>query len=291
MNEFKNLLTYDQKEANVFVCGIPTDRNVILNRGSVNAPHTLRTLSYNLAPTDVGGTFLDKIKVYDCGDYAAEDFNKLTTELQFNFLSKDGFHVIFGGDHSTTIAAERAFYCKCLKMNREPVIIHLNSHLNFFEVYKDNVFSSACNVYRANEYGYDDHNIALIGVRSFEKDEIELLKKHKSIDVFKAVDVKKLGVEDLLKYLINKYSSDNNLVYLSLDMDVVDPSFAPGVENPVPFGLTNYEVAALLSGLTSGLNVDVLDLVEVAPNYDINNITSLLALKLLYEVFSSINKK
>ena len=92
MNEFKNLLTYDQKEANVFVCGIPTDRNVILNRGSVNAPHTLRTLSYNLAPTDVGGTFLDKIKVYDCGDYAAEDFNKLTTELQFNFLSKDGFH-------------------------------------------------------------------------------------------------------------------------------------------------------------------------------------------------------
>ncbi len=288
--EFRDLMVKKEKDANVFICGIPFDGNASVGKGAAKAPQVLRELSYALPALDMVGNDLTKVKMYDCGDYSALDFNKLTTDLQFDFLSKKGFHVILGGDHSIAIASERAFYCKCLKENKEPVIIHIDAHPDICDVYEGSKYSHACPNYRALEYGYNEKNITLIGVRGFEAQEIEILKKHKNIDVFKAVDVKKLGVDNLLNYLIKKYSNKKYLVYLSYDIDANDPAYAPGTGTPEAFGLTNFETATLICGIVGGLNVDTMDMVEIAPPLDVNNITSWLGLKTLYEVFSTLIK-
>ena len=288
--EFRDLITKKEKDANVFICGIPFDANASVGKGAVRAPQVLRELSYYLPALDMVGNDLTKVKIYDCGDYSGLDFNKLTTDLQFNFLSKKGFHVILGGDHSIAIASERAFYCKCLKENKEPVIIHIDAHPDICDVYEGSKYSHACPNYRALEYGYDEKNITLIGVRGFESQEIDILKKHKNIDVFKAVDVKKLGVDKLIEYLLKKYSDKKYLIYLSYDIDANDPAYAPGTGTPEAFGLTNFETVTLISGIIAGLNVDTMDMVEIAPPLDVNNITSWLGLKTLYEVFSTLIK-
>ncbi len=288
--EFRGLMVKKEKDANVFLCGIPFDGNASVGKGAAKAPQVLRELSYALPPLDMVGNDLTKVKMYDCGDYSALDFNKLTTDLQFDFLSKKGFHVILGGDHSIAIASERAFYCKCLKENKEPVIIHIDAHPDICDVYDGSKYSHACPNYRALEYGYNEKNITLIGVRGFEAQEIEILKKHKNVDVFKAVDVKKLGVDNLLEYLIKKYSNKKYLVYLSYDIDANDPAYAPGTGTPEAFGLTNFETATLICGIVGGLNVDTMDMVEIAPPLDVNNVTSWLGLKTLYEVFGTLIK-
>lgn len=288
--EFRELMVKKEKDANVFICGIPFDGNASVGKGAAKAPQVLRELSYALPPLDMVGNDLTKVKIYDCGDFSALDFNKLTTDLQFEFLSKKGFHIILGGDHSIAIASERAFYCKCLKENKEPVIIHIDAHPDICDVYDGSKYSHACPNYRALEYGYNDKNVTLIGVRGFEAQEIEILKKHKNVDVFKAVDVKKLGVENLLDYLIKKYSNKKYLVYLSYDIDANDPAYAPGTGTPEAFGLTNFETASLICGIIAGLNVDTMDMVEIAPPLDVNNVTSWLGLKTLYEVFGTLIK-
>lgn len=288
MNEFKGLVENDIKKANVFICGIPSDKNSVYRHGAALFPRTLRSASYLLPPTDIVGNDLTKIKLYDCGDYAYEDLNKLTNELQFNFLSKEGFHIIFGGDHSVTIPAERAFYCKCLKLNKEPVIIHLDAHLDMINEHDGNNLSNSSVIARAIEYGYSDKNITIIGARSFEVKEKDLLTSHSKIDVFKAIDLRKLAVSGLAEYLINKYADSKYLVYLSVSLDVLDPSFAPSVQAPVAFGLTNYETSGIIGALVSGLKVDCVDFVEATPAFDANGQTISLTLKLIYEMFASL---
>lgn len=288
--EFRDLMVKNEKKANVFVCGIPFDENASVGKGAAKAPAMLRKLSYFLPPLDMVGNNLTRVKIFDCGDYNGYDFNKLTTDLQFNFLNHEGFHVIFGGDHSIAIASERAFYCKCLKENKIPVIIHIDAHPDICDIYEGSKYSHACTNYRALEYGYDEKNITIIGARGFESKEVETLKNHQYIDVFKTIDIKKMGVDKLVNYISQKYSGNKYLVYISYDIDVNDPSFAPGTGTPEAFGLTSFESTSIICGLINNLNVDVMDFVEIAPPLDVNNITSWLALKSLYEIFSTLIK-
>lgn len=285
---FKELKTNTIKDANVFLCGMPYDNNTSIGKGAAKAPNVIRKLSSMIPPFDMVGNDLRKVKLYDIGDYEGYDLASLTNSLQFKFLEKNGFHIMLGGDHSTSIPLQRAFYCKCLKENKEPVIIHIDAHPDICDIYDNSAYSHACTNFRALEYGYKDKNLTMIGIRGFEEQEIEFFKKHQDIDVFKSVDVKKLGVSKLIEYLHNKYKGKNYLVYISYDIDANDPAFAPGTGTPEAFGLSNFETVGIIKGLISTLNVDVLDIVEVSPPLDVNNITSWLAVKTIYEVFESL---
>ena len=193
-----------------------------------------------------------------------------------------------GGDHSIAIASERAFFDDCVARGKIPVIIHMDAHPDICDVYEGSKYSHACPIFRALEYGYKDENITMVGIRGFEAQEIETFKKHPKLDVFKAFDIKKLGVEALLTLLVSKYKDSKYEVYFSYDIDANDPAYAPGTGTPEAFGLTNFETVAILTGLVANLNVTCLDIVEVAPPLDVNNITSWLALKSLYELFHTL---
>lgn len=286
--EFRDLVTENKNEANVFLVGVPFDKNASIGKGASLAPDTLRELSYDLPAVDMVGNILTSVKLFDFGNYEADDFEALQKRLHDEFLKSDGFHVIFGGDHSIAIASERAFFDKCKENGKEPVIIHLDAHPDICDVYHGSKYSHACPNFRSLEYGYEDKNMTLIGIRGIEIQEVETFKKHPLIDVFKAIDVKKLGVEALLTLLVAKYKDPRYEIYLSYDIDANDPSFAPGTGTPEAFGLTSLETLAIVTGLIGNLNVTCMDFVEIAPPLDVNNVTSWLGLKTLYEVFHTL---
>ena len=288
MNEFRDLMAKSEEEANVFLCGVPYDKNASVGKGASLAPKVMRELSYDLPALDMLGNNLTKVKIADLGDFDGGNFENLKKNIEEKLLSKDGFHVILGGDHSIAIASERAFFDDCIRRGKTPVIIHMDAHPDICDVYDGSKYSHACPIFRALEYGYKDENITMVGIRGFEAQEIETFKKHPKLDVFKSFDIKKLGVEALLTLLVSKYRDSKYEVYFSYDIDANDPAYAPGTGTPEAFGLTNFETVAILTGLISNLNVTCLDIVEVAPPLDVNNITSWLALKSLYEVFHTL---
>lgn len=288
MNEFRDLMAKSEEEANVFLCGVPYDKNASVGKGASIAPKVMRELSYDLPALDMLGNNLTKVKIADLGDFDGDNFENLKKNIEEKLLSKDGFHVILGGDHSIAIASERAFFDDCIRRGKTPVIIHMDAHPDICDVYDGSKYSHACPIFRALEYGYKDENITMVGIRGFEAQEIETFKKHPKLDVFKSFDIKKLGVEALLTLLVSKYRDSKYEVYFSYDIDANDPAYAPGTGTPEAFGLTNFETVAILTGLIANLNVTCLDIVEVAPPLDVNNITSWLALKSLYEVFHTL---
>ena len=288
MKEFRDLMAQSESEANVFICGVPFDKNASVGKGASLAPKVIRELSYDLPALDMLGNSLTKVKISDLGDFSGDNFEILKEKIQNKLLSKDGFHIILGGDHSIAIASERAFFDECKKKGKTPVIIHMDAHPDICDVYEGSKYSHACPIFRALEYGYEDKNITLVGIRGFEAQEVETFKKHPQLDVYKAFDIKKLGVEALLTVLVAKYKDPKYEVYFSYDIDANDPAYAPGTGTPEAFGLTNFETVAILTGLIANLNVTCLDIVEVAPPLDVNNITSWLALKSLYEVFHTL---
>ena len=154
MNKFRDLMAENESSANVFICGVPFDKNASVGKGASEAPRVLRELSYDLPALDMMGNSLKKIKISDLGDFSGEDFDKLKDDIENKLLSKDGFHVILGGDHSIAIASERAFYDRCIKNGKTPVIIHMDAHPDICDVYEGSKYSHACPIFRALEYGY-----------------------------------------------------------------------------------------------------------------------------------------
>ena len=292
MKEFRDLMVDDITKSNVIICGVPFDGNASVGKGASLAPDTLRELSYDLPALDRNGNLLSNTFIYDQGNFDAGDFNKLSEEIYSKIISYDDkFQIVLGGDHSIAIASEKAFYKKALEENKEPVIIHIDAHPDICDEYHGSKYSHACPIKRALDLGFKDENITLIGVRGFEAQEIETFKKHPLLDVYKASDVNKLGIEALLLILCSKYKNAKYKIYLSYDIDANDPSYAPGTGTPEAFGLKSIDILDLICGLISNLNVTTMDLVEIAPPLDVNNITSWLGLKTLYEVFHILEEK
>ena len=96
--------------------------------------------------------------------------------------------------------------------------------------------------------------------------------------------------ENIIKKLKKRFDNDMYEIYLSYDIDANDPSFAPGTGTPEHFGLKSVDVLKFITNMISSLNVKVMDIVEVSPLLDVNNVTSWLVLKTLLEIFEILNK-
>lgn len=287
---FRGIKVEKFSESNVTVTGIPFDKNASIGKGASYAPDHLRELSVMIPATSMEGFPLNNIKLFDNGNITTEDFVEMQKEA-LKVISNDKFNIFLGGDHSVAIATERAFYDYAKTINKIPVIIHIDAHPDICYEYEDNKFSHACPNMRSLEYGYEDKNVTLIGIRGVEPQEYETFQKHPSIDVFKATDVRTLGAERLVSYLTAKYGNDEHIVYLSYDIDANDPAYAPGTGTPEPFGLDTFTVLNIVTGIIKNLNVHTMDLVEVSPALDINDITSYLAIKSIYEVLFTLQNK
>lgn len=291
---FRDLLVTDINKARVILTGVPYDKNASVGKGASLAPQVLRELSYHLPAVDMNGHIISDCKIFDTGDLKCENndcltyFQKVQNHL-LKTLKTEKFNLVLGGDHSIAIASEAAFYDYAVSKNKIPAIIHLDAHPDICDEYEGSKYSHACPIKRAIDYGYETNNIVLIGIRGFEEQEVKYFAEHQEIKVFTSSNIHTNGVQQVINYLKDKFD-DRYMVYLSYDIDCNDPCFAPGTGTPEAFGANSEDVLSIIRFVIASLNVKMMDLVEIAPPLDINDITSWLGLKTLYEVFYELIK-
>lgn len=168
---------------------------------------------------------------------------------------------------------------------KKTAIISFDAHLDLRNQYMDVTTSHTTFMRRIHEQIHP-MRIIEIGTRAVCREELKYTKKS-GIHFITNHQISKDGVEKTLR-IIRKLLASSRRIYLTIDMDVLDPAFAPGVQNPEPDGLAINTLLNLLCGLCDE-RVIALDLVEVAPNYD-NGTTAIQAAKVLFEALCSIEK-
>ncbi len=259
------------------ILGVPYDRTSSFRPGSRKAPDQIRKASYCFEPY-IGeyDTSLTEIPLKDRGDLQiSNEYKEMKRELgrtTREILSNDRFPIMLGGEHSITpvVVSE-------LKERHDDLsVLILDAHLDFRDRYEGKKHSHATVSRRVSEI-IDPANTYVYGVRSkakdygsedtpvyFDRDDISYKKGSSSFDQLKDIQYP---------------------LYLSIDMDVFDPSYAPGVGNPEPFGLGSSHVKSLISEVSDRLVG--MDIVEVCPKFDSGDITSNLAARLIYELIGS----
>jgi agmatinase len=271
-------------EAKVVIFGIPFDRTSSHRAGSALAPNAIRQESYNFESYLFRYNFnLENVKIHDMGNYKnCQNITELMEslpEIIQDIIQADKFLITLGGEHSITLPILNSH----LIANKNPGfgIIYFDAHLDFRDTYLQEKFSHACVARRINEL-VGSEKIVEIGTRSYSEQESIDLEKAK-LKTFASELVNKLGMEQIIKESIEYLATDK--IYLSIDMDVIDPAYAPGVGNPEYFGLTPQQIREGIEIL--GQYLIGADIVEVSPPFDNGN-TSALAAQLIQIIISQV---
>ncbi|HUV02177.1 MAG TPA: agmatinase [Desulfobacteria bacterium] len=269
-----SLSEVDKEKAWYELVGVPFDGNAF-KKGAREGPKAIREASQRLE------TFLWHRKLelsdllyYDRGNITLEQFTKGVRERIDDFNRKKK-KIFIGGDHSISYPI-----VKYLFEHGEVVkVIVIDAHADFRDSYKNNRFSNACVTRRIAELiGFD--NIIEIGVRSSSEEEYAALNQ---IRIYDADIVREKGVE----WLLDAIGEGKEKTYLSIDIDVLDPRIAPGVEHPEPCGMSLESLISLIQEIIKRRNVVASDVVEVNPRLDtVNGITSINAARVIFEILA-----
>lgn len=267
------------EEADIVILGVPFDRTSSFRVGSKFAPNKIREESYNfedyLFDYDLS---ISECNVHDMGnmeEYGNEDdmAEDLTCQLSL-ILKENKFPVIIGGEHSITPPVIKAF--KAQRKASGLGVIAIDAHLDFRDSYLNSRRSHACTARRIGEI-LGVENIIPIGVRSLCREEKEDAEKL-GLNYFTAFEVHKYSIEKVMRRCFRLLDAEK--IYLSLDIDGIDPAYAPGTGTPEPYGLSPLHVRKVIHGIRE--KIVGFDVVEVCPPYDNGN-TSALAARFITE--------
>ncbi|MGX4748543.1 agmatinase [Morganella morganii] len=267
-------------DADWVITGVPFDMATSGRAGSRHGPAAIRQISTNLAweGNRWPWTFdmRERLNVVDCGDlvFAFGDAQDMSDKLQAHtekVLASGKKCLSFGGDHFVTLPLLRAHAKHFGKM----ALVHFDAHTDTYG--NGSKFDHGTMFYHApNEGLIDPAHSVQIGIRT----------EHETDNGFTVIDAAQVNdrtVDDVIAQV--KAIVGDMPVYLTFDIDCLDPAFAPGTGTPVIGGLTTDRALKLLRGLQP-LNIVGMDLVEVAPVYDQSDITALagatIALEMLY---------
>ncbi|MBE8168407.1 MAG: agmatinase [Shewanella sp.] len=259
-----------ESDADVVILGLPFDMATTGRSGGRMGPGAIRQVSTNLAWEETRWPWefsLSKhVKIVDAGDLVFDcgDSADFTTRVEY-FASKivdSGKGLLsFGGDHFVTLPLLRAHYKKYGKM----ALIHFDAHTDTYS--QGSKYDHGTMFYHAPKEGIIDANHSVqIGIRTEYNKDNHLFKV---IDAATANDLSANDIVDQIKQRVGDLP-----VYLTFDIDCLDPAFAPGTGTPVCGGLTSDKALKIVRGL-QGLNIVGMDVVEVAPAYDSAEITAL----------------
>ena len=271
------------EESNYVILGVPFDATSTYRTGARFAPLAVREASLNIETYSFrSGIDLEDLKIHDLGDLhvagEVEETLKRLERVAKGLLAMRKLPVFIGGEHTITLGVMRA-------IGKNAAIISFDAHLDLRNQYMDVTTSHTTFMRRIHE---QIHPIRIleIGTRAVCREELEYAKKS-DIHFITNHQILNDGVEKTLR-TIKRLLANSKKIHLTIDMDVLDPAFAPGVQNPEADGLTINTFLNLLCGLCDQ-RVTALDLVEVAPNYD-NGTTAVQAAKTLFEALCSIEK-
>ncbi len=285
----RQLASRDLEGVDVAVVGVPFDSGTSHRSGTRFGPRKIREASLLLWGFNavLGIAPAKELKVVDYGDIKVvpvdiRDTMKAITNEIATILSQETLPISLGGDHSITLPLLRAHAAQFGPL----AVIHFDSHPDTWNSeFGDHPYSHGTPFRRALEEQLIDPEAYLqVGIRgpvsdSFDLDEARDLGAQ-IITINQAFELGIPAVIEKIHAIIGERSA-----YVSLDIDSVDPAFAPGTGTPEVGGFTSYQMLQLVRGLR-GLNLVGFDLVEVSPPYDPSDITAILAANLVFEFLS-----
>jgi arginase len=275
MTDFGGALKQSQ-DYNIAIIGIPFDEKSCYLRGASKGPQAIRAASTGKAInawTELGRNLEVDGVLVDLGDVdATGNFEQVFSRIErsiLEILEKKAAPVVLGGDHSISYPVVKAFAKKFKPLD----ILHFDAHPDLYEELYGDRFSHACPFARIMEQGLAE-NLVQVGIRAATAEHRAKVREH---------GIRMIEMKDIHDNLSLEFS---NPLYISFDLDSLDPAFAPGVSHHEPGGLSTRQALAILQSLKA--RIVGLDVVELNPERDVSGITAAAAVKLIKEVAGKI---
>lgn len=273
----------DISKADIVLIGIPDEsKSHSIRKSASKGPDILRFTSNEtnffkrngeVIPICPMGGSIEGKNIFDYGNIERENLY----DLVYNLISSNKIPIAIGGDHSITTIVLQAIGDFMGKIG----LLYFDAHPDFVSSTTNYYGSVLTDAYKMIDF---DKSL-LIGIRSAEPEELENAY-NANLEIVTPIDMNSLGLTRISEIIKSKSSTDKK--YISIDLDCLDPAFAPGVSVPSPGGLSSLDLISLVKLVTS-TGIIGLDIVELSPDYDINNMTAMLSARILLEAIASIN--
>jgi agmatinase len=274
------------EKADYIILGVPFDVTSTYRTGARFGPNAIRQASLNIETYSFRtGIDVEDLKLHDLGDlHISTDTEKTLERIEMvikDLLEAEKIPVIIGGEHTITLGVVKALGENASKT----AIVSFDAHLDLRNEFMGLKLSHTTFMRRINEK-IKPGKIIEVGTRAVCKEELAYAKKAE-IEFLTAQQIRREGSERITKQLKEKLAKYKN-IYLSIDMDVLDPAYAPAVQNPEPDGLEMHILLNILCNICDKRAIGF-DVVEVAPNYD-HGISVIQAAKVIFEVLCCLEK-
>ncbi len=284
-NVFSGLQTPFDK-ARYVVFGVPFDVTSTYRTGARFMPTAVRQASLNIETYSFrAGLELEDLPIHDAGDLHVSTDPKQTVDMTklvvADILAEGKMPVAIGGEHTITLGIMKGYGAKAKKT----AIVSFDAHLDLRQEYSGLTLSHTTFLQLISEE-VKPAKIIEVGTRSVCKEELAYAKKA-GIEFFTTQQIRREGTEKITQQLKAKLSPYEN-VYLSVDMDIVDPAYAPAVQNPEADGISTGDLLDMVCALCDKRVVGF-DVLEIAPIYD-QGISAVAAAKVMFEMLCHLEK-
>jgi len=264
--------------ADVVVAGIPYDGSAVYRKGAALAPMRIRALSPVMPPVTEDARPLDGLKVHDMGDLDAgpdSEHGWSPVADQLAGVPPTALLTVLGGDHCTAISTLAA------QARRHPdlAVLWVDAHPDLNDFSRGGRWTCGCAMRRALEVSsIGPARVVIAGGRDYDPEELEFIRARGML----LVSASELAGDSGSARMVAD-ALDGKSLHVTFDIDALDPAFAPGTEIPSSGGLSTRQALDFLRIATAGSKLVGIDVVEVSPPLDHQDITTLAALKLIFE--------
>ncbi len=274
------------EEAKYIIFGVPFDATSTYRTGARFGPNAIRQASLNIETYSFrSGVDMEDVALFDAGDLHisadVKQTNDMTRQVVEDILAAGKMPIALGGEHTITLGIAQGLGERIKKT----AFVSFDAHLDLREEFLGLTYSHTTFMQLINEQ-LKPAKIFEVGTRSACKDEISYAKKA-DVDYFTSQQIIKQGSEAVIEQLKEKLEPYEN-VYLTVDMDVLDPAFAPAVQNPEAEGITTTALLDIACSLCDKRVVGF-DVLEIAPIYD-QGTSAVVAARVLFEMLCQLEK-
>jgi agmatinase len=274
------------QEAKYVVFGVPFDVTSTYRTGARFAPNAIRQASLNIETYSFrSGVDVEDLLIYDAGDLHVSADTRQTVDMLkvvvADILEAGKVPVAIGGEHTVTLGIVKGLGARAAKT----AVVSFDAHLDLRSEFLGLDLSHTTFMQLISEEA-KPARIIEVGTRSVCKEELAYAKKA-GVEFFTSNQIIREGAKKVLDELRSKLAPYDS-IYLTVDMDVLDPAFAPAVQNPEPEGITTTALLDILCGLCDKRVVG-LDVLEIVPTYD-HGVSAVVAAKVLFEMLCQLEK-
>ncbi|QPN62025.1 agmatinase [Synechococcus sp. CBW1004] len=281
-------------EFDVAIVGVPHDSGTTYRPGTRFGPQGIRRISALYTPYnyEMGVDLREQITLCDVGDIFTipanneKSFDQISKGIAHIFAS-GAFPIILGGDHSIGFPTVRGV-CRHLG-DKKVGIIHFDRHVDTQEIDLDERMHTCPWFHATNMANAPAKNLVQLGIGGWQvpREGVKICRE-RGTNVLTVTDICDMGLEAAAQFAIERATDGTDCVYISFDIDCIDAGFVPGTGWPEPGGLLPREALKLLELIVRNVPVCGLEIVEVSPPYDISDMTSLMATRVICDTMAHL---